>query len=270
MVPNQLLAPTFERVAPDRFAERFIHAIDSDSNVKMAYGRMSVSRKNILDDALLVTFRPTAEQPAALPVVTTSNRLSGVANTIYRAQTGWEAAKGLRWFMESRLGPAITDGPSTRNSLMAEPVANLAQTDLRRTDILHEYFVSPDRFAEFLAACREIIPRARAEFLNVTLRHVAEDRTPALAIAPVRRISAVMSFSQQTSPEGEIDMMQMTEALIDRVIAIGGTFYLPYRLHARRDQVEKAYPATADFIAAKRRYDPGLLFRNAMWDAYFA
>jgi FAD/FMN-containing dehydrogenase len=270
MVPNLLLAPTFERVAPERFAERFTQAIDGGDKVKMAYGRMSVSRKKFLDDALLVTFRPAAEQLAPLPVVTTSTKLSGVANTIYRAQTGWEVAKGLRWFMESRLGPAISEGPYTRNSLMAEPVANLAQKDLRRTDILHEYFVSPERFGDFLTACRDIIPKARAEFLNVTLRNVAEDRTPALTIAASRRIAAVMSFSQETSPEGEIDMMQMTEALIDRVIAIGGTFYLPYRLHARRDQVEKAYPATADFVAAKRRYDPGLLFRNAMWDAYFA
>jgi FAD/FMN-containing dehydrogenase len=270
MVPNLLLTPTFERMAPDRFAERFVHAIDSDAKVKMAYGRMSVSRRNFLDDALLVTFRPSTEQPSPLPIVTTSSKLSGVTNTIYRAQTGWEIAKGLRWFMESRLGPAIAEGPYTRNSLMAEPVANLAQKDLRRTDILHEYFVSPDRFGDFLAACRDIIPKARAEFLNVTLRNVMEDKTPALTIAASRRIAAVMSFSQETSPEGEIDMMQMTEALVDRVIAIGGTFYLPYRLHARRDQVEKAYPATAEFIAAKRRYDPGLLFRNAMWDAYFA
>jgi FAD/FMN-containing dehydrogenase len=153
---------------------------------------------------------------------------------------------------------------------MAEPVSNLAQKDLRRTDILHEYFVAPERFSEFVAACSDIIPKSRAEFLNVTLRYVAEDHTPVLTIAPVRRIAAVMSFSQEASPEGEIDMMQTTEALIDRVTAIGGAFYLPYRLHARRDQVEKAYPAASAFAAAKRHYDPNLLFRNAMWDGYFA
>jgi hypothetical protein len=90
------------------------------------------------------------------------------------------------------------------------------------------------------------------------------------AQATLRITLNVMSFSQETSPEGEIDVMQMTEALVDRVIAIGGTFYLPHRLHARRDQVEKACPAAPGFVAAKRRYDTGLLFRNAMWDAYFA
>ena len=270
MTPNLLLEPRFERMAPEKFADSFTHAIDTNSSLAMAYGRLSVSRKNFFDDALMVTYRPLPNQPATLPPVASAGKLTALQNDIYRAQTGWEVAKGLRWFMESRIGPAITGSHATRNSLMAEPVSNLAQKDLRRTDILHEYFVAPERFGEFVAACRDIIPKSRAEFLNVTLRYVAEDHTPVLTIAPVRRIAAVMSFSQEASPEGEIDMMQTTEALIDRVTAIGGAFYLPYRLHARRDQVEKAYPAAAAFAAAKRHYDPNLVFRNAMWDAYFA
>ena len=270
MTENLLLQPKFERMAPERFASEFTRVIDTDRSLRMAYGRMSVSRKNFFDDALMVTYRPVANPPATLPAVANAGKLTGLQNDIYRAQTGWEVAKGLRWFMEARLGPAITGSAATRNSLMAEPVINLAQKDMRRTDILHEYFVAPERFGEFVSACRDIIPKAKAEFLNVTLRYVAEDKTPSLTIAPVRRIAAVMSFSQEATPEGEIDMMQTTEALIDRVTAIGGAFYLPYRLHARRDQVEKAYPAAAAFVAAKRRYDPQLRFRNAMWDTYFA
>jgi FAD/FMN-containing dehydrogenase len=270
MAPNMLLQPKFERMAPEKFAESFTRAIDNDKTLIMAYGRMSVSRKTFFDDALMVTYRPATDQPALLPAATSGSKLTGLQSEIYRAQTGWEVAKGLRWFMESRIGPAMTGGRATRNSLMAEPVANLAQKDMRRTDILHEYFVAPERFGEFVAACRDIIPKSRSEFLNVTLRYVAADTTPVLTIAPVRRIAAVMSFSQEVTPEGEIDMMQTTEALIDRVTAIGGAFYLPYRLHARRDQVEKAYPAMSSFIAAKRHYDPKLLFRNTMWDVYFA
>jgi FAD/FMN-containing dehydrogenase len=270
MAPNMLLQPKFERMAPEKFADSFTRVIDADKTLTMAYGRMSVSRKNFFDDALMVTYRPATDQPALLPAATSGSKLTGLQSDIYRAQTGWEMAKGLRWFMESRIGPAMTGGRATRNSLMAEPVANLAQKDMRRTDILHEYFVAPERFGEFVAACRDIIPKSRSEFLNVTLRYVAADSTPVLTIAPVRRIAAVMSFSQEVTPEGEIDMMQTTEALIDRVTAIGGAFYLPYRLHARRDQVEKAYPAVSSFVAAKRHYDPKLLFRNTMWDTYFA
>ncbi len=121
-----------------------------------------------------------------------------------------------------------------------------------------------------MGACREVIPRSRQELLNITFRYVEADRTSVLAYAPTARIAAVMSFSQALLPGAEASMMTLTEELIDRVLALGGSFYLPYRLHARRDQVEACYPRLAEFVAAKRRYDPGLLFRNLMWDAYFA
>ncbi len=79
-----------------------------------------------------------------------------------------------------------------------------------------------------------------------------------------------MLFVQPMTSEADADMQAMTEKLIDHVLSVGGSFYLPYRLHATREQVRKAYPRTDEFIAAKRRYDPQLRFRNAMWDKYFA
>ena len=54
----------------------------------------------------------------------------------------------------------------------------------------------------------------------------------------------------------------MTEALIDRVLALGCSYYLPYRLQARGDQLRKAYPRIDEFIQKKRSYDPQLRFRN--------
>lgn len=268
--PNLLLTPKFERMNPDQFAAAFVKAIEADPHVRMAYGRLAVARNGFFNDSLLITYRPAKKQPDSLPAATSSSSMTRVQRDVYRAQTGWETAKRLRWFMESRIGPAITGGDSTRNSLMNEPVANLAGSNPRLTDILHEYFIPPDRFHEFLTACREIIPKARAEFLNVTLRYIAADDTSILSFTPGTRIAAVMSFSQEISPDGEADMIRMTEALIERVIAIGGAFYLPYRLHARRDQVEKAYPRVAKFVESKQLYDPKNVFRNAMWDKYFA
>jgi FAD/FMN-containing dehydrogenase len=270
MVPNLLLAPTYARMPAEAFAPAFIKTVETEPDVKMAYGRLSVARDGFFDEALMISYRPVAPQPATLTAATSSSAMTEVQRRVYRAQTGWEWAKRARWFVESNIEPSWMTGNATRNSLINEPVVNLAQTDVRRTDILHEYFVPAERFVDFLKACRDVIPKAKAEFLNVTLRYVAADPTAMMAFAPGPRIAAVMSFSQEISPEGEVDMIQTTEALIEYITAIGGAFYLPYRLHARRDQVAKAYPHTADFVAAKRRFDPNLTFRNAMWDAYFA
>ena len=149
-------------------------------------------------------------------------------------------------------------------------MANLAGRDRSRTDILHEYFLPAEGLEPFLAACRAAIPASRQDLLNVTLRYVEEDRTSTLAYARGTRVAAVMLFSQRMTRADEEDMMAMTERLIDAALDAGGGFYLPYRLHARRDQVARAYPRLGELVARKHHYDPGLLFRNTMWQRYFA
>jgi FAD/FMN-containing dehydrogenase len=269
MVENLALKPGHAVMPAKDFARHFIAAVQHDPLVMMAYGRLNVTRKDFFEEALLVTYRPVPSG-GGLPAVGAGGIVSSMSREMYRAQTGSEGAKRTRWLVESVVAPAATSGVSTRNTLMNEPVSNLAGRDKRRTDILHEYFVSPERFGEFIDACKDIIPQSKLEFLNVTLRYVGPDADSMLAFAPVRRIAAVMSFSQELTLVDEAEMIRVTEALIDRVIAIGGGFYLPYRLHARRDQVAAAYPNHERFIECKRRYDPRLLFRNAMWQAYFA
>jgi FAD/FMN-containing dehydrogenase len=268
MVENMLLRPRREAMPPTDFARRF-EAAANDPAVRMVYGRLNVERASFFSKALLVSYRREPTPASGLPPVTRSGAASGLSRRIYRAQIGSETAKRARWLAET-VATRATSGVATRNSLMNEPVSNLEGRDKRRTDILHEYFVAPDRFNDFVAGCRAIIPKAKAEFLNVTLRYVAKDDASVLSFATTNRIAAVMSFSQEVTPEGEADMVGTTEALIDVVRQIGGSFYLPYRLHARPDQVQAIYPNVGRFIERKKHYDPNIRFRNLMWDTYFA
>jgi FAD/FMN-containing dehydrogenase len=272
MVANVLLVPTFERVGAAEVASRLRRTVE-DAAVNMAYGRLSITAKGFLEEALVVSYHPVLPQPRALPLASRSNVYSFLSRQVYRSQVGSERGKEARWYAETTVfSRAASRQPLTRNAILNYPVSALAETNPGRADILHEYFIPPERFNDFLGACREIIPAARQELLNVTLRHVEADRVSVLAYAPApsARIAAVMSFSQEMTPEGEAEMLQLTEAMIDRIVGLGGCFYLPYRLHARRDQVERAYPNTPRFVERKLHYDPGLLFRNAMWQAYFA
>lgn len=270
MVENVALQPTYDIMPAKAFATRFIDAVRNAPPVLMAYGRLNVSRSDFFDEALLVTYRPASTSVDALPPAGAGGIFSSIAREVYRAQTGWESIKRTRWFFETVVQPMSGSGIATRNTLINEPVSNLRSRDTSRTDILHEYFVPPARFGEFIDACKAVIPASSLEFLNVTLRYVGPDKDSVLAFAPEERIAAVMSFSQEFTPAAEVEMIRVTEALIDRVVAIGGAFYLPYRLHARRDQVAGAYANAARFVERKRHYDPRLLFRNAMWQAYFA
>src|SRR5262249_5885475 len=140
----------------------------------------------------------------------------------------------------------------------------------KRTDILHEYFLPPENLEGFLAVCRTTIPGSRQDLLNVTLRYLQEDRLSTLAYARGTRIAAVMLFSQRMTRADDEATATLPQRLIAAALDAGGSYSLPYRLHARRDQVARAYPRLEEFQAGKRRYDPGFLFRNLMWDRYFS
>jgi FAD/FMN-containing dehydrogenase len=268
MTPNLLLAPSFEHLPGAAFGARF-PAVCADPSVAMAYGRLDVSRDNFLKDALLISYRPQPTPASGLPAATDGAGIgSSLERQVYRAEAGSERAKHFRWYLESTLEPRVGAVAVTRNRLLNESAALLAERNPKRTDILREYFVASDRFPAFLAACREAILKTRLDLLNVTLRFVTADPDSALAYAPTTRIAAVMSFSQARTAKADAEMQAMTRDLIERVLAIGGSFYLPYRLHARADQMARAYPALAEFAECKGRYDPGRLFRNALWDKW--
>lgn len=262
-VPNQLLEPTFQTMPAADFATAF-QAI-ADGSVPMAYGRLNIDREGFFDEAMLVTYRPI---PGEIPPAQGSGFLSQASRAIFRAQPGNEWVKRRRWGMETGIG-AMLAGATSRSSLMNEPVVTLDDRDPTRTDILHEYFVSPDRFGDFLTAAREIIPGSYQELLNITLRWVDRDPTAILSYAPDGpRIASVLLFSQEMTARAEADMARMTREMIEAVLAIGGSYYLPYRPHATVDQFLRCYPRNLDFLKVKLAADPNLRLRNAFWDNY--
>ena len=43
-------------------------------------------------------------------------------------------------------------------------------------------------------------------------------------------------------------MEAFSKKLIDTALKLGGTYYLPYRLHATTEQFQKAYPPALEFF----------------------
>ncbi|MBG1232561.1 FAD-binding oxidoreductase [Aestuariivirga litoralis] len=269
MVPNANLLPTYEVMPSAEFGTRFVSAIHDDKSVNMAYGRLDVTIGSFFEEALLITYRPAPDQSAIAPLVG-SGFMSHVAREIFRAQVGSDHWKMARWGFEARLNPWINTGVATRNSLMNEPVITLDDKDPDRTDILHEYFVDASRFVDFVTACRDVIPSSFQQLLNITLRFVDTDHDSVLTYATTPRVAAVLLFSQEKSLRAEADMARMTHELIERVLAIGGSYYLPYRPHASLDQFQRAYARHGEFAALKRKLDPSETFRHNLWDQYIS
>jgi FAD/FMN-containing dehydrogenase len=268
MVSNKRLQPTYEPMPGRDVGQAFAQALKSDPSIDMAYGRLDVSLDRFFQQGMLITYRPTEDQKN-IPPASTSGIVSHLSRQVFRAQVGSDLAKHLRWWTETALGPELV-GETTRNSLINEPVITLSDDDSTRTDILHEYFVAPDRFAEFVEVCQEVIPASYQQLLNITVRYVGADTDSVLPYAPEPRIACVLLFSQEMTERGEADMARMTHRLIEKVLGIGGSYYLPYRPHASLDQLKRAYPKAAEFAAFKREIDKNLIFRNQFWERYFS
>ncbi len=267
VVPNVRYRPGFASVATGDYTTGFRELVySSGSRVEMAYGRLSVDPGSFLQEAVIATFVPDPEtRGAVLPLK--PPEFVGLRRAVFRNSADSGAGKSLRWWLERTLGPWMT-APVSRNDLLNEPAATYANGSPDTTDILHEYFVPQHRLADFVRAARKIIPAAGGNLLNVTVRDVRQDTRSVLRYADQDVFGLVMLFVQERSPAGEERMRALTRALIDAAIAEGGSFYLPYRLHATDAQLRRAYPTWETVVHAKRRYDPRGIFHNELYRRY--
>lgn len=139
----------------------------------------------------------------------------------------------------------------------------------RSTYVLEEYFIPVGNFEAFTARMRTIFDRHRPNVINVSIRHAAPDADSTMAWAREESFAFVIYYKQGVSTAAQKAVGEWTRALVDAALANGGTYYLPYQLHATREQFHRAYPRAEELFALKRRLDPSYRFRNKLWDKYY-
>lgn len=149
-------------------------------------------------------------------------------------------------------------------------VAELEPKSRRKsTYVLREYFVPVEKFAEFTPKMIEIFKRHRVNVVNVSIRHAYPDSGSLLAWAPVEMYAFVVYYKQRTRENAKSRVAVWSREMIDAVLSVGGTYYLPYQIFERHDQFHQAYPRAKEFFDLKRKYDPEGKFRNQLWDKLY-
>jgi FAD/FMN-containing dehydrogenase len=250
-----------------------------DSDVRMAYTHLSTSPGSLLREGIVYTYeRAPAGEPVPPLETRGSDRLGRLVLNL--ARTGGPGQR-LKWRLQRDLLPhvrschvarnqALRDAEAcmvSRNQAMYESLGLLRNRLPQYTDVLHEYFLPPDQLVPFLADLRGELDTHDAVLLNASVRMVRREDV-ALDYAQGERLSVVLYLSQRVTSAGNDDMRDLTQQLVARSLARGGTFYLPYQQHYTTAQVRQAYPGFDAFVATKRTHDPGLLFRNSLWDRY--
>ncbi|RST52802.1 FAD-binding oxidoreductase [Variovorax sp. MHTC-1] len=136
------------------------------------------------------------------------------------------------------------------------------------TYVLQEYFIPTQHFLVFATEMARIIRKHQAKVLNVSIRHSPIDEVSMLPWAREEVFSFVVYYKQRTDSQALEDAGRWTREMTDAALKCGGTYYLPYQLHATRAQFAAAYPQADAFRTVKRAADPRGRLSNALWQRY--
>jgi FAD/FMN-containing dehydrogenase len=144
------------------------------------------------------------------------------------------------------------------------------EPDSRRvtTYVLDEFFVPPRNFEAFVREMGRILRRHRVAAVNVSIRHSPADTLALLPWAREEVFSFVLYYKQGVDLKAQQAVGVWTRELIDAALQHEGRYYLPYQLHATREQFERAYPEVAQLRQLKSRLDPQGRFSNSLWQKY--
>jgi SAM-dependent methyltransferase len=123
--------------------------------------------------------------------------------------------------------------------------------------------------SEFAQAMGAVLSRHKVNVVNVSVRHALADERTVLTWARGETFAFVLYYKQHTDNSAKEQVAVWTRELIDAVLAVGGTYYLPYQVHATDDQFHRAYPKASEMFALKAELDPHYRLRGALWDRYY-
>ncbi len=207
---------------------------------------------------------------------TTESRLIPHSKDYWKERIAWVVMSEWpygRWIRQHIIDPLLYSGEApvhTRNYEASYDVAELEPKDRSSsTYVLQEYFVPVERFDEWIPKMKKVFNDNDVNVINVSIRHALPDTGSKLAWAKTESFAFVVYYKQGTDEKSKEHVGNWTREMIDQVLSVGGTYYLPYQLHATKNQLKKAYPHLEEYFVIKKKYDPNNKFTNSLWDKYY-
>jgi FAD/FMN-containing dehydrogenase len=138
----------------------------------------------------------------------------------------------------------------------------------RGSEVISELYVPRGELPRFMEAVADDFRSQRVNCIYGTVRLIERDNESFLAWAREPWACVIFNIHTDHSPVGLRASGETFRRLIDRAAEAGGSYYLTYHRHARKDQVRKCHPRFVEFLELKRRYDPDELFRSDWYVHY--
>lgn len=265
LVPNTCIERDIHSLPVDRYRDYFEQHVRNQSDVVLHNADLVPPH---FEHATAISWRRTQA-----PVTVNQRLVARAERHLLEEGAIWAISHlpGGNRLRESVVDPLRYHGKEVvwRNFEASQDVASLGTLAHRTgTFALQEYFVPTENFDAFVGRMSGILDSHDVQALNVSVRHSPEDSESLMAWARKEVFSFVLYYYQSSSLAAQRSVGLWTRELIQAALTFGGTYYLPYQLHATQEQFHRAYPAATRFFALKRALDPGNRFRNQLWDKY--
>jgi FAD/FMN-containing dehydrogenase len=136
--------------------------------------------------------------------------------------------------------------------------------------MITEVYVPRAQVLRFVEGMTEDARTHDVDVVYGTIRVIERDDESFLAWAKQDYACIIVNLRVRHTPEGIEKAASDFQRIIDRALALDGSYYLTYHRWARKDQVLQAYPQFPEFLRLKRQYDPEERFQSDWYRHYNA
>lgn len=213
-----------------------------------------------LNDGVLSTYLPVADEVpvTAAPVALGAadwQRLLVLAHTdrsaaFRRYAAHYLATDGQVYQSDQQQLGVYVDG---YHALLGGPPAS---------EMITEVYLPRNRLLPFMSACRDDFRRYAVDLVYGSVRAIRADTEMLLPWAQGDRACVIFNLHVCHDEPGVAKAIADFRRIIDRAVALGGSFYLTYHRWATSEQLLAGHPNLPAFLAAKRAHDPEERFQS--------
>jgi len=252
------------------YADYFNKSVLTDSAVGLHYARLSVGSDSFLDEMFLSNYKlvDVDSEDEKLTILQEEKNVRR-NKFLFGVSRKFDWGKDMSWTVQQKFFAEKNEGViMSRNNTMRTLVDFLEYDSSKNTDMLQEYFIPMENYADFVDALRVIVEKEDLNLLNATVRYTKAHDEGFLNYANEDTFAVVLLFNHSLSEEGIAHMKQATGEIVDSALALRGTYYLTYQLFPSQQQIRAAYPNIDAFFEKKREFDPEERFMNNFYEEY--
>lgn len=252
------------------YSEYFHKKVLGNEATKMHLARISITPGNFMEEMYAINYSLADRQDRLAEYnELKEEKLIAAPKFLLGISRLNDEGKELFWSTQKNYIRSIEGKLVSRNNAMRSDSEFMEYNNATKTEVLQEYFVPVEEFAEYIEDMQVLLEKEKNfNLLNVTIRYVNQNDEALLSYASEDMFSLVLLINQQADAEGIAETGRVVRNMIDITLNHGGTYYLPYYGYPTQEQMEHSYPRSDEFFELKDRYDPEHRFMNIFYEEY--